>query len=112
MAPSPLQTFCIKATSQGQVSATQKFQVRVCGDEILSFQKSPYKPSVFSFDRTVKDQEELLQLSDLGFSFTTSRPSCQMNYKLIEIKNGVEHDITGINEIQIDQQTGALRVKT
>ena len=35
--PMPLTTLCLKATTKGSITAVQKFDVEICGDESISY---------------------------------------------------------------------------
>ena len=103
---------CLKATTKGQVTASQQLTVEICGDEDIYYSRSLPFTRYFTFDKTITSQVQVVSLATLGFNFATSRVNCPISFKFVQQQdNGQESDFTG-PELSIDQSSGEISVDT
>ena len=86
---------CLRATTKGQVVAVQKLTIEVCGDESISYSRSSPFERYFTFDRSEVSQMKTIDLTTLGFLFSSSRVNCPVSYKFIQEENGTNSDFNG-----------------
>ena len=81
--PMPLNTLCLKATTKGSVTAIQKLNVEICGDESISYENDDTMVNDFTFGRSEVSQIRTIDLATLGFTFASSRKNCPIRFKLV-----------------------------
>ena len=75
--------------------AEQKLTIEVCGDETISYSRSAPFERFFTFDKSEVSQMTTIDLTTLGFKFSSSRVNCPVSYKFVQEENGAKSDFIG-----------------